>query len=128
MLGHMHSKLTRLIPSAVCLNVPPFNGFHVVRLDSKNLLIFHFHLMPACSKMVALCKLHLVTGGRGQASSEGEGSSNTIRMTATQPTSFTLSFPWHQGWLVFSISSDGGHFVACSCNKMQRLRRREGET
>lgn len=30
--------------------------------------------------------------------------------------------------LTFYISSDGGHFVACSCNKMQKLRRRrEGD-
>lgn len=37
MVGHMHSKVTRFTPSAVCMNIPPFNGFHVVRLDSKNL-------------------------------------------------------------------------------------------
>lgn len=29
--------------------------------------------------------------------------------------------------LTFSISNDGGHFVTCSRNKMQRLRRRESE-
>lgn len=47
------------------------------------LLIFHFHVMPACSKMVALWKLHLVTRWRGQASDEGEGSSNASRTTTT---------------------------------------------
>lgn len=37
MLGHMDSKVTRLTPSAVGMNIPPFNGYHVIRLDSKNL-------------------------------------------------------------------------------------------
>lgn len=61
------------------------------------LLIFHFHLMPACSKMVALCEPHLVTGGRGQAGDEGEGNSNASRTrsgkTASQATC-PSSFPF----------------------------------
>ncbi len=78
------------------------------------LLIFHFHLMPACSKMVALCKLHLVTGGRGQASSEGEGSSNASRTTAIQttcPASSLFPFPGiKDGWSAWEWKQkDEGH-------------------